>query len=236
MKLFFLEKKNDSMIELNKQDSYHINTVLRMHPGKEIFVTNGYGDLWKAIIHSIINGIVKAKPIMHYPEYNKKKYWVHIGISLIKSIDRFEWFLEKATELGVDEVTPLICKNSERKKINIIRGIKIIRSAAKQSFRTYIPIINNVSMFNTFISSMNNYNSKFIAHCNTNFNRKVFNEVIQNTKKYIILIGPEGDFSSEEINQALNFNWNSISLGNIRLRVETAGLVALHTLLLKYNS
>ena len=144
--------------------------------------------------------------------------------------DRLEWFLEKATEIGIHEITPIICDHSERKVYKIDRAEKIIQSALKQSNQYYLPKINNPVTFSQFIKQ-NFEGQKFIAHCEETDKKSFKNELQKNTN-VLILIGPEGDFSSKEINLALQNNFIPVTLGNTRLRTETAALVACHTVVL----
>ena len=154
-------------------------------------------------------------------------YYLHIAIAPTKNNDRLEWFLEKATEIGIDEITPIICQNSERKFVKQERLEKIIQSAMKQSLKFTLPKLNEPIKFNDFIDQDFN-GKKCIAHCEDD--EKTLLKTLVNTKEKItILIGPEGDFSTQEIKKALSKKFIPISLGESRLRTETAGLVAVQT-------
>ncbi|HVA97947.1 MAG TPA: RsmE family RNA methyltransferase, partial [Bacteroidia bacterium] len=164
---------------------------------------------------------------------NRADFKLHIAIAPTKNMDRFEWFLEKATEIGIDEITPIICENSERKILKTERCNAIITSAMKQSLSAWHPILNEAEKFSTFMMKMEKYSGqKFIAHCEKSAKKNLF-DICEKKTNTIVLIGPEGDFSSEEIKKALQANWQAVSIGNSRLRTETAGLVACHNVNLK---
>ncbi|WP_455170423.1 RsmE family RNA methyltransferase, partial [Aegicerativicinus sediminis] len=154
-------------------------------------------------------------------------YYLHILIAPTKNIDRFEWFLEKSTEIGVSEITPIICDNSERKIIKIDRCERIIESAMKQSLKSYKPKLNDLTDFQSALELFKS-NQVLIAHCEPQ-ERVLLKDVVEPSKNYTILIGPEGDFSSKEIENALSKGCKPISLGDSRLRTETAGVVACHS-------
>jgi len=140
-----------------------------------------------------------------------------------KNIDRFEWMIEKATEIGVDEITPLLCEHSERKQVNNERLQKVLISAMKQSLKAYLPRLNNLTNFETFLSN-NIEEHKFIAHCDEGFKKHLFTQ-IKPRERVLVLVGPEGDFSPSEIVRARKLGFTEVSLGNSRLRTETAGVV-----------
>ena len=230
MQLFFNSEITHETIEFSfdKTESRHIVRVLRKNVGDLIYITNGKGVLFTAQIISandkkcvvnLINAEHKEKP------WN---YYLHIAIAPTKLNDRFEWFLEKATEIGVDEITPIICEHSERKVVKLERMEKIIQSAAKQSLKFHYPILNEAIPFNEFIKS-NFTGQLFIAHCEETSKRSL-KSVAKPTENITILIGPEGDFSPNEIKTSNNQNFIPISLGNSRLRTETAGIVAVHSI------
>jgi 16S rRNA (uracil1498-N3)-methyltransferase len=152
---------------------------------------------------------------------------VHIAIAPTKNIERMEWFLEKATEIGVTRVTPLLCRYSERKEIKHDRLEKVMVSAMKQSLKAYLPKLDELTKFNELINQPFS-GQKFIAHCDDQ-HRDLLRNLVEPNRDYLILIGPEGDFSSEEIEMAMQAGFLPVSLGNSRLRTETAGVVACHT-------
>ena len=157
----------------------------------------------------------------------KPNFRVHIAIAPTKNIERIEWFLEKATEIGINRVTPLLCRFSERKEIKAERLEKVMISAMKQSLKAYLPQLDELTRFNEFIQQPFD-GQKYIAHCDNQHRDLLRNKVIPG-QNYLILIGPEGDFSTEEIELALKHGFQPVSLGESRLRTETAGLVACHT-------
>jgi 16S rRNA (uracil1498-N3)-methyltransferase len=157
-------------------------------------------------------------------------YHLHIAIAPTKNMDRFEWFLEKATEIGIDEITPIICSRSERKVIKTERCNRILLSAMKQSLKVHLPKLNEAISLNDFLKQ-DYEGAKYIAHCEDGEKKEL--KIVNKTEKYLILIGPEGDFSPKEIDLALHNQFKAVSLGTSRLRTETAGIVAVHTLNLK---
>ncbi len=229
MQLFYTTI-NEGTFSLCSEESKHISKVLRKRNGDKIFFTNEKGIM---IVAEIINSNSKKTEIriLEKKEQNKKhNYNLHIAISPTKNVDRFEWFLEKATEIGIDEITPIICDKSERKKIKLNRCEKILQSAIKQSVKFHLPKINSPINYKDFINLDFNGN-KYIAHCQmTNKYNLVNEKIISNN---LILIGPEGDFTNTEITIANERNFKSISLGVSRLRTETAGIVAVNIINIK---
>lgn len=229
MQLFYnnLLDKNSKEILFDKIESKHIVRVLRKKENDILDITNGNGSLFKAKI-TLANDKRCIAEIIQVQEKDKLwDYYLHIAIAPTKNNDRLEWFLEKATEIGIDEITPIICQNSERKIVKQERLEKIIQSAMKQSLKFTLPKLNEPIKFNDFINQ--DFKGKTcIAHCEDD--EKTLLKTIVNTKEKItILIGPEGDFSTQEIKKALSKNITPISLGESRLRTETAGLVAVQT-------
>lgn len=229
MQLFYSKNITASSpyFTFDKTESRHIIRVLRKKEGDSIYITNGKGSL----IHSKITNANDKKCVVEIvTEIEQKKpwnYYLHIAIAPTKLNDRFEWFLEKATEIGIDEITPIICEHSERKVIKQERLDKIIQSAAKQSLKYHFPKLNEAVKFNQFIKGDFKGNL-FIAHCEDEkkFSLKSHLKLATQTT---ILIGPEGDFSASEIEASLANNFLPITLGNSRLRTETAGVVATHS-------
>jgi len=225
---FFCE--NLDSFELPPSEAHHANSVLRLKPMDCIKIINGKGDLVIAEIKSISKKSLQFS-VIEKRHQAKPNHHIHIAIAPTKSNDRIEFFLEKCTEIGISEITPILSKNSERKQIKIERWNKIITSAAKQSNNLNFPIINEMVLFNQFIDhSKNKDYSYFIAHCEDDQNKIELKDEKILTKKSCILIGPEGDFNMEEINLAKLNNFKPVSLGESRLRTETAGIIACHTL------
>ena len=228
MNLFYTPDLNPEFFSLNEEESRHITKVLRLQEGDHIFLTDGNGSLCEAIILNVQSKkcLVQCGPIRH--EYERRNFRIHIAIAPTKSIDRFEWFLEKATEIGVDEITPLICAHSERQQVKTERLQKVLIAALKQSLKAYLPRLNESVKFEKFIIR-NIEEPKFIAHCESN-EEPALQSVYQKSKDCTILIGPEGDFSFDEVSLAKNSGFIPINLGKSRLRTETAGIVACHTI------
>lgn len=211
---------------LNEAESHHAVKVLRLQRGDKINLVDGMGSLYKATISDINTKLVRVSIEEIIPEFEKRSYQLHIAISPLKNTDRFEWFLEKATEIGIDEITPLLCKRTEKKGFNMDRARRIIESAMKQSIKAYCPVIHHPVIFSDFIKQ-NNAQTKLIAYCDGE--RKFIRETTNANDNVTILIGPEGDFTPEEVGLAQANGFSSISLGNSRLRTETAGVVACHS-------
>ena len=230
MQLFYNAEltKETTQIIFDKIESRHIVKVLRKKEGDILNITNGKGYLFDAEITIASD----KKCIVQIKSATKKlkpwPYYLHIAIAPTKNNDRTEWFIEKATEIGIDEITPIICSNSERRVVKLERFEKIIQSAMKQSLKFTLPKLNKAVKFNEFIQQ-DIPGLKCIAHCEDQ-EKNSLKLVAKNTDKITILIGPEGDFSVDEIKKALSANFTPISLGESRLRTETAALVAVNTI------
>lgn len=210
----------------DKEESRHIIKVLRKKNGDNIFVSNGMGYLFRTEI--ILDSDAKCQvKIIDFEKHEPSKYKLHLAVAPTKMNERYEWFLEKATEIGTSEITPIICDNSERKIIKTDRFEKIIVSAAKQSLHYFLPKLNEAISFSEFIKKEKN-GLKFIAHCEET-DKKSLKDSIEKNTDITIMIGPEGDFSSKEIKLALENNYIPVTLGNTRLRTETAAVVACHS-------
>ena len=209
----------------DKDESRHIIKSLRKKNGDILFLTDGEGTRFEAQIISADPKHTQVK-ILSSKKENKRPYKIHIAIAPTKSNDRFEWFLEKAVEIGIDEITPLLTRYSERKKINLTRYEKIIVSAMKQSLQVYKPQLNELTKFEKFISQDFLQSQKYIAYCQA---KQSLTGVFQNQQNILIIIGPEGGFSEEEVKKAQVNNFIPVSISPNRLRTETAGLVSLVT-------
>jgi 16S rRNA (uracil1498-N3)-methyltransferase len=211
---------SDTHQQLSEEESLHACKVLRLQSGVKIRVFNGKGLSAIAEI-SFIHPKNTTIDICEKPVYEALPYELHIAIAPTKMNERMEWFVEKATEIGATEITFINCHNSERKQINIERFRRIALSAVKQSQRLHLPSINDLTSFHSFCEL---HKDGFIAHC---YNQeKIAVTQFETLKKATILIGPEGDFSKEEVDLALKYGYKGLSLGSNRLRTETAGLVA----------
>lgn len=228
MQLFYNPNASEDQknVLFDKEESGHITKVLRKKEGDLLHVTNGLGYLFTLkIINANSNKCVGE--IIESIKTEPKNYKLHLAVAPTKMNERYEWFLEKATEIGVDEITPIICEHSERKIIKTDRFEKVIVSAMKQSLQTFKPILNEPIHLTDFL------NQKFegfkgIAHCEES-GKNTIKEVLKPNSTALLLIGPEGDFSTSEIKKALENNFTPISLGNTRLRTETAAIVACHS-------
>ena len=218
--------ENTTEFSFNKEESKHIVKVLRKSVDQTLQITNGNGWLFTAqiTVADIKNCVVQ---IINKKLQVKKNYSLHLAVAPTKMNDRYEWFLEKATEIGIDSITPIICDHSERKIIKPERFEKIIQSATKQSLNCYLPKLNPAIAFKDFIKQ--DFSGKlFIAHCEETDRKSLKNE-LKPKQDITILIGPEGDFSVKEIEQALQSHFIPVTLGETRLRTETAAIVACHS-------
>ncbi|MFD2568189.1 16S rRNA (uracil(1498)-N(3))-methyltransferase [Pseudotenacibaculum haliotis] len=215
---------NTQQITFDKIESRHIVKVLRKKEGDEVFITNGKGLLFVSQIDIASDKKCLATIIRKEEKENERNYRLHVAIAPTKNIERLEWFLEKATEIGIDEITPILTQNSERKVIKKERLEKIIQSAMKQSLKFHLPKLNELITFNEFLNQESSENI-YIAHCYDG-KKELMKEVVEPKQEVTILIGPEGDFSPQEVSKSENANYTPISLGEARLRTETAALVA----------
>src|SRR5690606_10314025 len=230
MQLFYNPNISNSSKEVvfDKEESRHIVKVLRMNEGDIFKITNGKGSFFSA---EITNANPKGCLVKILSEEIQPPlpYQLHLAVAPTKLNDRYEWFLEKATEIGISEITPIICDHSERKIIKPERFEKILQSAMKQSLKANLPTLNKAVPFKDFINSEKAIKGlKCIAHCEET-NKKSLKSILLPNKKITILIGPEGDFSSEEIEFAKHAGYIPVTLGESRLRTETAAIVACHS-------
>ena len=234
MQLFYGPTLDNSVSQFTfpAEESRHIVKVLRKKEGDLLQITNGKGYLFKAKI--LFADAKKCKvEITSTTKKHQKKHWLHMAVAPTKNNDRFEWFLEKATEIGVNEITPIICERSERKVIKIERMHKVIQSAMKQSLQTYLPKLNVPISYTDFLAQQLE-GLLFIAHC-TEDEKMELKRCVAPDKDIVILIGPEGDFSRTEIKTAYDKGFLPVSLGQNRLRTETAALVACTTIAMINN-
>lgn len=217
-----------SNVELPLEEGQHCIKVLRKKEGDEILLTDGKGFFYDA---AIIQANPKHCIVDILNTIEQPKGWnfnLQIAFAPTKNIDRIEWFAEKATEIGIDGFMPILCKHSERKEIKPQRIEKILVSAMKQSQKALLPQLNEMQPFSQFVKQDFN-GQKFIAHCYPH-EKVLLKDIYQKGQNALILIGPEGDFSEEEVKEAIVNGFQPISLGESRLRTETAALVACHTL------
>jgi len=209
---------------LNEEESKHCVRALRLQTGDQVQLIDGKGNFFDATITEAHPKRTLLRIISVQKEFNKRNHHLHIAIAPTKNIERLEWFLEKATEIGIDEISLIICQRSERKEAKVERLNKVITSAIKQSIKAYHPVLNEAIAFNKLIAAPFD-GQKFIAHCETG-DKLTLKEQLKPSGKYLILIGPEGDFAPKEITDALNYDFKAITLGESRLRTETAALEA----------
>tara|TARA_B100000795_G_scaffold158062_1_gene118783 strand:+ start:92128 stop:92844 length:717 start_codon:yes stop_codon:yes gene_type:complete len=231
MQLFYSPNLSakDTQLVFNKEESKHIGKVLRKQIGDVLHLTNGKGMLFTASLESndpkhciaSITAVEEKKPL---------PYTLHLAIAPTKLNDRFEWFLEKATEIGITQITPIICKHSERKRIKPERYEKIMQSAAKQSLKSHFPVLNEMLSFTDFVAKYKSDPSqRLIAHCEETEKTSLKSQITPGGN-HIVMVGPEGDFSSPEITLAVSRGFSPVSLGTNRLRTETAAIVVCHSI------
>jgi 16S rRNA (uracil1498-N3)-methyltransferase len=229
MQIFYLPDITDNACTLDEKESGHCIRVLRMKSGTTVRIIDGKGNLYEAVIVNpdprkcslAITGVIR--------DFEKRNYRLHMAISPIKNYDRFEWFIEKSVELGIDEITPLICSNTERPGIKRDRINNLMISAMKQSLKATMTIFNETTSFVDFVNK-EYIGQRMIAHCDSTRERSKISSVYLKGENAVILIGPEGDFSKEEIIYATSSGYQSVHLGSSRLRTETAGVAACHSI------
>ena len=230
MQLFYTPDINGDFYTLNESESRHCTKVLRLKMNDEIHLTDGIGNLYISRIIDDTTKCCRIEVVKKTEKFEKRNYHLHIAIAPTKNTERFEWFLEKATEIGIDEITPVVCDHSERKIIKSERLEKILVSAMKQSIKAYKPKLNSICNLKEFIKKSDKTNSlKYIAHCEES-SKELLVKSYPGKKDVLILIGPEGDFTAEEIQFSQVHHFKPVSLGNSRLRTETAGVVACDTI------
>jgi 16S rRNA (uracil1498-N3)-methyltransferase len=225
MHVFYTPDMNADTYVLSEEESKHCTKVLRLGVGARVHLIDGRGGLYEAEIVSESKKNVGLRIVHTQLEYQKRNHHLHIVVAPTKNIDRLEWFLEKATEIGIDEITPVICDRSERRVIKEDRLYKVITSAVKQSLQAYHPVLNPQINLSSFLK-LPNPDEKMIAHCIDGEPRNYIAELVKPQQRYTILIGPEGDFTPAEIELALQNGYKPLTLGNTRLRTETAALAA----------
>jgi 16S rRNA (uracil1498-N3)-methyltransferase len=232
MQLFYNSTINETLTSFvfDKEESKHIIKVLRKKESDILLVTNGLGVLFTTEI-SLASDTKCTVKIISFDKRAPSKFHLHLAVAPTKMNERYEWFLEKATEIGIQEITPIICEHSERKVIKTDRFQKIIESAMKQSLHYYLPKLNEPVAMIDFLK-IKKSGQLFIAHCEETNKKSLKSELMPN-ENVTLLIGPEGDFSIKEIELAIENNFIPVSLGNTRLRTETAAVVACHSVVFK---
>ena len=224
MQLFYAPDINSERYTFNEEESKHAVKVLRLKKGDHIHITNGKGILFKTEVTDPSPKKCSVRILEKTKAFEDKGFRIHIAIAPTKNTKRFEWFLEKCTEIGIDEITPLICEHSERKAIRKERHEKVLIAAMKQSVKAYLPTLHDPVEFNHFIS---NAEEEFKAIAISDKSQKDhLKKLCVGMKNILVLIGPEGDFSTDEVEGAISNGFKRVSLGKSRLRTETAGVVA----------
>ena len=235
MHLFYTPDITSNTCTLTEEESKHCVRVLRLTIGDNIQLIDGVGGFYEAEIIDDNPKKCTVSILKSEKEVGKRNWLLHIAIAPTKNMDRLEWFVEKATEIGIDEISLIICNNNERTIVKTERLIKVAIGAIKQSIKAYLPKINEAINYKEFIASSSNFKGeKYIAHCRfppTLFSNKETNEfhiknVYTPNQNVLVLIGPEGDFTQEEVKFALDNGFKEVNLGNSRLRTETAALYA----------
>lgn len=234
---FFYVPDARNCIELPSEEAKHATRVLRLKEGDELFLMDGEGYFFRAIITVATNHRCLYKIIDCMPQQPAWKGHLHLAMAPTKLMDRVEWFAEKATEIGFDELTFLDCQFSERRVVKEERIDKILISAMKQSHKAWKPKLNGMQRFRDFINQ-DREGDKFICHCYEESDigdgeKPLLFDVLREGVPTTVLIGPEGDFSVEEVKYALQNGYKSVTLGRSRLRTETAALVAVHMMQLR---
>ena len=199
-----------------------------MSKGDKVTIVDGQGGFYEGIITDPDPSACRIRITESTTGFEKRGYRLHMAVSPVKNQERFEWFIEKSVEFGIDEITPLICRFTEKQNVKTERINNIIISSMKQSLKAYRPLLNEPVRFGEFMAGRHS-GIKMIAHCNPGYALKNIGQVYEKGMDALILIGPEGDFSREEIDMALAGGFTGVSLGNSRLRTETAAIAACHS-------
>ncbi len=229
MEIFYAPDITGNTYILDEKESKHLIRVLRMTKGDNVRLIDGKGNLFTGIISNPDQKSCSIEVTGKISDFEKRNYKLHIAISPLKNPDRFEWFVEKSVELGIDEITPIICKNTEKPGIKNERINNLIISAMKQSLKATRTRLNDPSDFKEFITS-HQEGIRLIAHCDNSMERARIADMYQKNNDAVILIGPEGDFSKDEILYAVANEYKPVHLGPSRLRTETAGIAACHSI------
>jgi 16S rRNA (uracil1498-N3)-methyltransferase len=229
MQIFYAPGVEGDIHFLDEKESRHCIKVLRMGAGSAVNIIDGAGNLYEGIIDNPDPRKCRIEIHKVIRDFEKRNYRLHVSISPLKNQERFEWFIEKSVEIGIDEITPLICKNTEKLRVKAERLNGIIISAMKQSLKAYKPILNDAISFGDFIRK--EYNGrKLFGHCNSSGKRNRIDQEYHKGDEAVIMIGPEGDFSDNEIETAIGCGFNPVHFGNSRLRKEKGGIAACYSI------
>lgn len=242
--IFYTPDVGEGLCELPHEEAGHAVRVLRMKDGDELTLTDGKGRFYRAHITLATNKRCLFEVDEQWDDHRLWQGGIHLAVAPTKNMDRMEWFVEKATEIGVDRITLLNCDCSERRVVKTERLEKIAVSAMKQSHKAFKPVIDEMTDFGRFVASCADADQRFIAHCHTpeDFGdegqsihltaENFLGDLLQREGRAVVMIGPEGDFSAAEVRKAIDLGFQPISLGKSRLRTETAALVAVHLMYL----
>lgn len=228
MRRFYSKNISNDLIQLDRDESRHLSKVLRLNLGDQVEVINGTSTLYIAEIIGIGKNECSLK-VIEKRQHLADAYGIHLAVAPTKNINRWEWLIEKATEIGVDQITPMVCAQSERRTLKMERQERIMVAAAKQSYKIQFPLLGDLMTFEEVINEFE-AEEKFIAHCYEDFQREPLIKLHKASKKAVILIGPEGDFTKSEVESAISKGYQSVKLSSSRLRTETAAIVACNTL------
>ena len=229
MQIFYAPDISGDEYTLDEKESKHIIRVLRMTSGNSVRVIDGKGNLYEAIIKNPDPRKCSLSITSVIRDFEKRDYRLHIAISPLKNYERFEWFIEKSVEIGIDEITPILCSNTEKPGIKRDRINNLIISAMKQSLKPNLTKLNDPVHFIEFINK-EYAGTRMIAHCNDDPSKNRIGDIYQKGKDAVFLIGPEGDFSREETDSAVKAGFLPVHLGKSRLRSETAGIAACYSI------
>ncbi len=218
---------NDEFYQLNEEESKHAVRVLRLNAGDEVWLTDGKGSMMQAQVLENHPKRCSLQITKRISDYGKRNYRLHMAVAPTKNIARFEWFLEKASEIGIDEISPILCEHSERDTIKTERLEKVITAAVKQSLKAYHPVLNPLKTFSEVLKQHSN-EKILLAWCQASKEERIEN-YLEPKEDVLIFIGPEGGFSEREINEAKAAGVHLVSISLSRLRTETAALVACHS-------
>ena len=226
MQLFYVDPSviSGDLVELPEESSRHISAVLRMQVGEELTLTNGKGTVYNAVIEDAHKKRTRVR-ITGSTQHEKPKQRLMMGVSLLKNTSRFEWFLEKATEIGITDIIPVLSARTEKQQFRKDRMLTILVSAMMQSNQFWLPELSEPVKFKDALPLSSEADLKMIAHCEPG-EKSELQEILKERKSRSILIGPEGDFTPEEISLAIEQGFKPVSLGDTRLRTETACIVA----------
>ncbi len=234
MRLFYQPDIPEGSFFLDSEESRHCVKVLRKKEGDEIHITDGKNSFYTASIEKADSKKCTFR-IIHQENAEAKDYYIHIALAPTKNLDRVEWFIEKSVEIGIDEISFIRCENSERTQLKTDRLLRKAVSAMKQSVKASLPVINELVPFEKFMPHIASYPHKFIAYVAASPTHHLMSLPLKHNKS-CVLIGPEGDFTDQEIALATQNGFEAVSLGKSRLRTETAGVVACHILNLVHET